>query len=429
MLAHATRQSQIMSMNTFSEAFISGFISQCLDAKLSEAATCSLLKAAQEQELMTSDPDYRRGFIETLEKRAGALNGMFSAPANGAGDFGVGAGLGAAAGAGLGALTLLNPRMALKRVPGMARKALAMSVEPLAVNMTNPGVTRGMVQKPMMRATNRAIASGSLPSGSPPLMRNKQENLLKYLFRRTMGPGNARLAAGAGAGGVIGGVGNMALADYGIPTRDNWLPGYLNDVPGGSGASAGGGNTAGGYPGPNSVWAQPGGFSTDIGPSAGGGRNTYAGKLLQNPDMQALDSQMSELQGQLSGAGGLGGMLHNRGVQRRIAELQNRKNQLLQAAGHDSERLRQDQSRAGEGIASKLRDVERAIRAREGRAEGAANWLNASDSPGLGGMLRRGWNSLTGYERGADQLDAEMRQLQNLRSQLQAEQERVNNII
>lgn len=426
-------------MNTFSAPWITGFITQCVKAGLPEKAACVLLRKAQEEELMQSDPDWRAGFTQTMSKFASQLDGMFSAPDKAVGDFGVGAALGGVAGLGLGAAALLRPRIGMKALAG-GEHALTASLNPRKLPFFNSGVTREVFDKPMNRLTNRLVAHGRLPSGSPPIMMPKKENIFRYLTRRVAGPGNMVLGGSAAAGGLLGGVANAttgALPGTGfglsVPNKDNWLPSYLGDTPGAAPGDATTGAVAQGYGNngmPNSVWKMPGGFSTDIGP--GGGTvapPTYANSRHNAQALQSIDNEMGSLQQQMHADGSLHGALGNHHLQNRMQELQFQRNRIMQSLARETGGLRQDQARAGQGIADKLREVERAIHAREIHAQGASQWLERSADPGLGGMLRRGWNSLTGYEGGATQLDAELRQLYNMRAQLQAEQRATNSII
>lgn len=440
MLALANRSSQIMPMNTFSEAFIEGFISTCVYKGVPENAACELLKKAQEREMALEDPDWKKGFAEALEKAASMMPDAFSAPPKGVGDFGMGAGLGGLGGLGLAALALGGPRVGLKAVPALGRKALTMSWKKPTVDFFSHGVTRGMRDVPLTRITNKLIRAGKLPPGSPAMTVPKPENYLKYLLRRSMGTGNAVLAGGAGAGALAGGAANAATGalpgtGFGlpIPGKDNWLPSYIGDVP--AGGSAGGAPAAGpsgGYPGAGSVWRQPGGFATDLGPGGGvGGQSgpTYSNSRFNSQELRGLDSEISQLQSQLSVGGGIMGASGNQRVNERMRQLLARRAELASGIAQETGGLRRDQARAGQGIADKLKQVERAIRTREVNAQGASSWMESSQSPGFGGAWRRGLNSITGFDSGAGQLDAELRQLYDMRKQLQAEQARVGNII
>jgi len=406
--------------------YLEGFVGVCVDAGMSVPVTQTLVKQAQEHELMDRDEDYQEGFVSTC-KQASGLDGMFSAAPKPVGDGVLGAGLGALVGVGLGGAALLRPSIGIKALGRAGQKALTFSLNPRSINFLNRGALRNTGSKTWTRVNNKLRVAGMPPTST--IMKPWKENWAKYQMRHLMGPGNTVLA-GAGLGGAaIGGVGNsmsglLPATGYGVgmPGEDYWMPSYMDDVPSGAAGRERGGSSR------RPVWESGVGVSTDLGAGGSAGvRSTYAN--TRSPEADRIDYQIAQLERGTNHGGGIDGALSDNNVAGRIRELQKRKSEVLSSAARSTGGLREDQARAGGSIAAKLEDVERAIRARETNATDASQWLANSNSPGIGGVLRRGWNNLTGYDSGASQLSAELRQLKELRQRLHQRQSQVNNII
>lgn len=400
----------------FNEDYIQGFVEVCNAVGLSEKQASVLLEVAASHEDL-KDESFRNGFIGAMEKAADRhdffmpdLQGAFSAPQGDIAKGMKGFGIGGALGGGLALASLLKP--SIGRGPG-GRGILA-RLNPSRLPMFNRTAVRGSKIVPDMGMAKRLWrATGSPATGMAMPLKNKSENLLSYGARRLMGPGNSRLAWGAGLGGAAGAAANIKydlFSGYGhqVPAMDHWLPDNISasGLPGTSNAQApsqGGSSSI--SRNPSSPYDPIGSFdvNTTAGATAGLGSAP-----LSNP----VDTRIQDLRNQMDNSGTIQGALANNRLRKQIADLERQRVDTSSLNSINGGNRRSELAHAGQSIADKLFEVERAIKDRESRAGHAAAWMERTGGPTtIGNMLPQLWNKVVGNEAGAQQISAELQQL------------------
>lgn len=371
-------------INSANPKFIEAFAQTCFEAGFNEKQASELLNNYLQLDMAHNSPEFQEGFNETLTKNAGTLqalktlgtglgNLIRSNPGTSAAVLGGGllgglapAGLvpedyrgSAALGGGLGAAGALGLQLLAGRGRGLGSALTA-----LGHAMRHGGVGRTVAGLGGSMLLNKGMLKG--------------------------------LGAGALAGGVASGVGDLRNEGVTLPGRYPKMPGPMPASPQGGGATQAGSNFNP-FGLPADIAREAEAYNSPASSAPGGMFDSQQAAIAQGRnDLNQLDSRIQQLQSQLPLASNPSAYSQRMQAQRQIDNLKAQRNQIVQGLTAQENAIAAEKRRLGDiGLQQQIA-ANKGVASSQEEFENLLKMIEAERAGGIGGRMAGIYNKLRG---------------------------------